>query len=355
MYKRQLIIIIFFMLSTLSGCWDNKDIDHRVMPIVLGISKESEKYKVFLQIPTPENGTIQTKVVSGTGRTLNEIIDSISSDMESDLDLLHVKVIVVDRELAEEGLKDLISGFLRSREVASKASLVICDEDIDNFFSKLDQQEGSMAIALLDYFEKNAGWDPHIALTRVWEVYRSIHSYTLDVAVPIMTLGETTLFKQLGSAVIKNGKMVGEINSDETLLYNAFNGEKTQGQIEVLDDASVLILSQKLHHNSDFTNRKPLLSTTLTFNVMILETRGNPSTELIKNELIQLLEGRFERMFASAQKSQSDILGIGQYFRNDLSREELKNWRKEFYPDLTVDLTIQVDIQNSGNLKSPTK
>ncbi|PLR68598.1 hypothetical protein CYJ36_06390 [Bacillus sp. UMB0893] len=59
----------------------------------------------------------------------------------------------------------------------------------------------------MDFFEKNAGWDPRIDLTWVWQVYRSIHSYTRDVAIPMISLGETTLVK-LRSAVIKNGKLV---------------------------------------------------------------------------------------------------------------------------------------------------
>jgi hypothetical protein len=258
--------------------------------------------------------------------------------MESSVDLLHVKVIVIEKRFAEEGMKDLLGGFIRSREIPAKALVTICDDDIDQFFSRMKQVEPE-GTTLLDFFEKNAGWTPQIALTRVWHVYRSIHSYTRDVAIPMLSLGETTLVKQVGSAVIKNGRLVEEIDSDETLLYNAFKGESTQGEIEVLDEASVLILGNTMKYESKFTDQKPSLQSNLRLKVMILEA---------------LLTTRFNKMFNKLQTSEADILGLGQLFRNKIPREELKNWRSEYYQKLSVDFNIHVDIQNGGNLKDPS-
>lgn len=347
------MIMILLLTATLSGCWDNKDINHRVMPVVLGISKKGEDYKVFLQIPQPLQDSIQIRVVTGIGKTVNEAVNNISVNMESSVDLLHVKVIVIEKRFAEEGMKDLIGGFMRSREIPAKALVAICDDDIDQFFSSMKQIEPE-GTTLLDFYEKNAGWEPQIALTRVWHVYRSIHSYTRDVAIPMLSLGETTLVKQVGSAVIKNGSLVEVIDSDETLLYNAFKGEGTQGEIEVLDDASVLILGNTMKYESEFIDQKPSLQSKLRLKVMILETKGNPSLKRIKKEVEALLTTRFNKMFNKLQASEADILGLGQLFRNKIPREELKNWRSEYYRKLSVDFQVHVDIQNGGNLKEPS-
>lgn len=348
-----IIIIISLLALTLSACWDNKDINHRVMPVVMGISMEGEKYKIFLQIPQPFQDTIKTKVVMGKGRTINQAVDKISTDMESSVDLLHLKVIVIDEELAQKGVKDLISGFMRSRDVSPKTMVAICDDNFDLFFSKMRQSGEPEGTSLLDYFQKNAGWDPHIALTRTWQVYRSIHSYTRDVAIPMLRRGKSTLVEQVGTAVIKNGKMVEEIDSDETLLFNAFNGESTQGKIEVLNHGDVLILDNTLVHESKFINESAYLKSKLKLKVMVLETKGNPSTDLIKKELETLLTHRFNEMFTKLQKNEADILGLGQLFRNMIPRKELKHWRSKYYPELSLDFQVKVDIQNGGNLIMP--
>ncbi|WP_413381846.1 Ger(x)C family spore germination protein [Alkalihalobacillus sp. 1P02AB] len=353
MHKRMLMCLIMFIsICFLSGCWDYKDINHRVMPVVLGIAKEEidDAYKVFLQIPLPSENQNETRIVIDSGKTINEIINNISTNMESQVDLLHVKVIVVGQEIAEEGFDDLISAFLRSRDISSKALFTICEEDLNTFFSKMGNH-GNEGTVLLDYFEKDAGWNPQIALTRVWHIYRSIHSLTNDVAVPILKLGDTTMVEQTGSAVIKEGRMVSRIDSKETLLYNAFNGESTQGIIEVTDNAAVRIVENSMRHKATFVQGKPKLASTVFLKVTIMETKQGTTEKVIKEQLNQQLTERFNEMFTKIQQVESDILGIGQLFRNKLPRSELTQWRSKYYPHITTDIHFEVDIQNSGNLK----
>lgn len=353
MKRCLLLILLLTSMFILSGCWDNKDINHRVMPVVLGVSQKDENYEVYLQIPQPAGGQIETIVVSGTGKTVNEIVDRISANMERSVDLLHIKVVVVDRELAEKGVKDLISGFIRSRDISSKALFAVIDQDLSTFFGAMTSEPKAEGTILLDFFEKSAGWDPQIALTRIWEVYRSIYSYTNDVAVPLMKLGKTTLVEHTGSAIIKNGVMKGDISAHKTLLYNAFNGESTLGKIEVLDDASVMILGEKMKFKGKLEDDKPVFSLFLKLKVTILETINDPSENEIKKELEQLLTERYQSLFEEMKESESDILGIGQYFRREIPRDQLKEWRSVYFPELKVDFDIEIDIQNTGNLKIP--
>ncbi|WP_235864038.1 Ger(x)C family spore germination protein [Sutcliffiella halmapala] len=355
MYKRSIRIAIVwtYLLLMLSGCWDNKDINHRIMPVVLGIALEDGNYKAFLEIPYPKEDTFELRIVSAVGNSLNQVMEDMSKNLESDVDLLHVKVIIIEKGLAEEGVKDLFAGFMRSRDLSPKALVAISENDLDDFFTAITHETNPDGTGLLDCFEKNAGWGPQIALTRVWQVYRSIHSYTQDVAIPIIKLGSSTDWIQVGSAVIKNGRMVGQISSDETLLYNAFQGEGTYGKIEVLGGSSVLIIGDKMNHRSKMENSTPNLQSNIRLKVMLLETRGDPTVAEIKKELELLLTQRFNDMFTMLQTNEADILAIGQLFRKNLSRDELKTWRSGYFPRLNMDLNVQVEIQNTGNLISP--
>ncbi|WP_449619557.1 Ger(x)C family spore germination protein [Robertmurraya sp. Marseille-Q9965] len=347
-FKISLILVSIFLLG---GCWDNKDINHRVMPVVLGISKEDDDYKIYLQIPNPSETKMESRIVVGKGNSINEVINNISTNMESQVDLLHIKVIVVDERIANEGFDNIISAFLRSRDIPSKALFTICEEDFGTFFSKMEQTEGPEGTILLDYFEKDAGWTPQVALTRIWHIYRSMHSLTHDVAVPILRLGKNMTIEQAGSGVIKEGKMVSRINPQETLLYNAFNGEGTRGIIEVMDKATVKILDNSISHNAEIIKEKPKLTTTIYLKVTLLETEKGTTEKVIKKQLSDMLEKRFNKMFTNIQQAESDILGIGQLFRNQLQRNELKQWREKYYPNVSAKIQFEVDIQNSGNLK----
>ncbi|WP_408007786.1 Ger(x)C family spore germination protein [Pseudalkalibacillus sp. A8] len=345
------ILIALCAVFLLSGCWDTKDINHRSLPIVMGVSTVDDQYKIHLQIPDPDPNTIQVRIVSEMGETVSKAVDKLSANMESRIDLLHVKVIVIDKELAKKGGKDLISGFMRAREVSPKALVIVSDEEIEPFFSNLKNTTDPQGTTLFDFFDKDAGWNPEIALTRVWQVYRSIHSYTRDVVVPIVKSGESTTIKHLGSAVIKNGKMVERIGTDETLLVNTFYEESTYGRIEVMDEATVMIVDTSMDHKSQYIDQIPYLNSQLHLKVVLLETKGKPTTKEIRTSLETMLTNRFNEMFTKIQESEADILGLGQYFRTKIPREKLRNWRSEQYPNLKMDLQVHVVIQNEGQLK----
>ncbi|MEK5443463.1 Ger(x)C family spore germination protein [Fredinandcohnia sp. FSL W7-1320] len=353
LYNKTVIYTFAILLITilpLTGCWDNKDINHRLLPVVLGVSKIENEYEVIINLPVSNAGKIESRIVSFKDKTIAKAIDTISRNLESRVDLLHVKLIIIERGAAEDGVKDIIGGFMRSREVSPKALVAICDEDINVLFSKLKDTIGSIGSTTVDFFEKNAGWDPDIALTRVWEVYRGIHSYTYDVAIPLIRSGDEFPMEQIGSAIVKNGKMVDQISPDETLLYNIFKGESSSGEIEVMEKATVRIVNNSIHHKGSMHNNQPFLKSKIKLKVVILETRGEPSLNEIKRELNQALSERFNNMISKTKENKADIFGIGQFFRRELTRKELKNWRTKYYTNLKMDIQFNVDIQNQGYL-----
>ncbi|WP_168123507.1 Ger(x)C family spore germination protein [Paenibacillus sp. HB172176] len=345
------IMISLGLLGCLCGCWDNRDIDHRSMPVVMGVSFHNNLYKVFLQIPEPRPKGINIRILKQEGITISQAVDKLSERVESSVDLLHLKMILVEKGYAEQGLNDSIKSFMRSRQISSKAIIVICEERLDPFFDYVKKSMTPKGTTLYDCFEKNAGWNPQMSLTRIWEVYRSIFSYTRDVAIPIIKSGTNGTIDYLGSAIIKNGKMVDRITPEETLLFNSFKGNSAQGKIEVMNDASVQVLSSSMRHHSSFKNQIPYLDVQITIKVTIMETRGDVTTERIKQEMNEILSASFNHMFQKTKAREADILGLGQLFRKQIPRDRLSNWRKEYLPKLELRLKFKTIIQNEGNTK----
>ncbi|KRE55954.1 Ger(x)C family spore germination protein [Paenibacillus sp. Soil750] len=345
------ICMLLCLALPLSGCWDNKDINHRTLPLVMAIAMQGDLYKVSIQTPEIDQDEITLKLISETGKTISQAVDKISMNKEKQVDLFHIKVIIVDRKLAQNGMKDIISGFMRSGEISPKAYIVICGEDTSLFLSKESTTTVPKGSFVYDFFEKNAGWNPQISRAQVWKIYRSIYSYTNDVAIPLVKSSPDSPCEFLGSAIIKNGKMVGQINTDETLIYNVYHGESTSGKIEVLDHASVSITSNTMKLTTKLINNKPYMNSQVKLKVVILETKGNPSQTLIKEELETLLTKRFQLLFAKIQKSEADILALGQRFRRKIPRKELEHWRTKYYPQLQMDLQFHADIENEGFIK----
>lgn len=351
-FSPKLLTALIILVTLLNGCWDNKDINHRSLPVIMGISlTEQNQYKVFLDIPATSDSDTVT-IVSETGDTINQIIDHISMDIESQVDLLHLKVVIVDTKIAQTGMEDIISAFNRSRDISAKTLIAICDQEMEQFFAELKTKSELSGSIIYAFFEKNSGWNPQLADSRVWQMFRSIHSYTHDVIVPIIRAGKTTNIESQGSAIIREGKMTGRISPDETLVVNAFHGRSANGKIEVMDGATVQIISNKLSHKSWVRNNRAYLRSHLRLKVTILDSKGHPTEQEINEKLEELLADRLEKMFKKTQSDQADILALGQYFRNLLTREQLEDWRSEYYPYLDFELGVTTSIENRGNLKN---
>ncbi|WP_286908294.1 Ger(x)C family spore germination protein [Clostridium sp. UBA1652] len=348
--KIHLLVFILFILPLLSGCWNNKDINQRIMPIAMGVSMEEEDYHVFLKIPQ-ENNYSTTRIISSIGSSINSAIDQLSANMESNIDLFHIKVIVIDEELANSGINNIVTTFMRSREISAKSMVIMIKEDMEDFMNKTNAKENEEEILLLNYFGQTKGWNPHIAFTRLWEIYQSLHSNTKDVAIPIVSSGKTTILQQMGSAILKSGKKVGEITTDDTLLYNIFKGLGPKGNIEVMDHASAMIIGAKVKNKAKMNNNLPFFESTVKLKVMILETKGKTTEQQIKNEMEELLTDRYKKMMEQIMKDESDILGLGQYYQGKLSESDLTKWREIYYPNMRYDFHFNIDIQNVGHIK----
>ncbi|MDG0813511.1 Ger(x)C family spore germination protein [Cohnella rhizosphaerae] len=307
---------------------------------------------MLLVVPNPNPGQTNVNIITQSGITINEILDKIDRNMEKKVDLLHLKVIIFERSVAEKGLSQSIESFMRARDISDKTFAAISDGPLEPLFDKLQSASESSGTETYDYFEKNAGWSPEVVQTRIWEVFRSMNSFTRDDVIPIVKPGLSTTIESAGSAVIRNGKMVGVIDSEESLLYNLFKGAGTQGKIEVMDHATVKIVADRLNRSSAMQKGRAIMKGKLRLKVTVLETVGSPTEAQIKSEIDEQLSAHFEAMLEAAQAKEADILGLGQYFRDKLSRDDLRQWRTKYYPFMKFEFKVHVIIQDEGLLKT---
>ncbi|MEK3917898.1 Ger(x)C family spore germination C-terminal domain-containing protein [Paenibacillus sp. FSL H7-0331] len=69
---------------------------------------------------------------------------------------------------------------------------------------------------------------------------------------------------------------------------------------------------------SKLVDKKPYMASHINLKVSLLEVKDGTSNQLIKKELETLLTERFTHFFTKIQAKEADILGLGQYYRNQL-------------------------------------
>jgi spore germination protein KC len=347
-HKRYRVIIACLPLIFLCGCWDIKNIDQRALPVVAGISLENDKQlKVTLQIPIPEQKKNKSRIVTGKGESVSSILGKLRMNSEKAIDYSHIRLIIFHDNLAKnnEQLSEIIKYLLVSKELPSRMLVAIADDPIEQLLSNINDKLGVNATSIYDYFNKGAGWTPDITEVRIWEIYQSLFSYTKDITVPIVSSGEDTVLKYMGSAVMSKGSIIERISPDESLLINLFQKQATNGKVESLELASVMITGSSIKLKTSMNNDIPQVSSLARFKIRILERKEGVSDHLIERELEKMIENRFKQMFEQAQKNHADVFGFGQYFRHQLPYVELENWRATYYPKLNVNFNVQASLE----------
>lgn len=346
---KALPAIVGLALS-LTGCWDTKDINKQYLPVVMGIGKgRDEQYRIILQVPRPKG---KTQFLEKEARSISKAVDMIRTDSEKSINLVHLRLLLFDRELARNGIGDLIDFAVRANDISIKGLVAIVDGDFEKtLFHGISP---TPEISSYDFFSEEAGWTPNQSLVRIWEAFRSQRSYSEDMAIPMLKNGERTLFTFRGTAVMREDRMVGKLSQDETLLYNIFKGKYTGGTIEIAENASVLIQKAKIKHRRRWTEEGPSLTSDIHLDVVITESRRGQSKSQIEKSIRQQLERNFAMTVKKIQDYKSDVLGIGLIFRPRLSESMIKEWKSKWFPRLEQKVVVHVNVMNEIYLKEDT-
>ena len=196
------------LLVCTSGCWDTKDINKRYLPAVMGISYgQKEKYRVILQIPSIVG---KTQILEKEAQSISKALDLIRTDSEKSIDLVHLRLFMIDDKTAKDGIDNIIKFAVRANDISIKGMVSIVSGDFEE--TMYHQITPTPEVSSYDYFSEEAGWTPNVSIVRIWEAFRTDQSYSEDMAIPLLKAGKKTMFTFEGSAIMQNDRMVGSLH-----------------------------------------------------------------------------------------------------------------------------------------------
>lgn len=134
--KKQLIVllIILFLSSLLTGCWDRREINELTFVVLAGVDRE-ENGDIKLTIEIPTAATLQGMVgggagggggggaespviiVESTGRTIFDAIRNAATFTTPPLFWAHLRAIIFSEEVAQDGIAKYMDFFARDSEL----------------------------------------------------------------------------------------------------------------------------------------------------------------------------------------------------------------------------------------------
>jgi len=374
------IILLIFILFSVSGCWNYKELDDYSIVTGMSIDKSGDEYEVSVLISnakksgdSSDSSSSQSVVYSGKGNSIFKALKEIGLISPKELYLDHFSILIISEEIASEGIYGIVDFFLRypnarkdfsialARDCKAKDTLKIITPLTDfpsqsladnlNFTSQLQG-----AIINLNYNElvydliANGKEVTMTGISLVGNVEKGSSKENTESSEP------ETYLKLSNLALFKDDKFINWASEIESLGINIINNSTQEMYIKIeMDDGYVIANTVDVKTNLDIKikNNKPVISIKTEGSAKVMEVNGKIDLHNYDNikEIQKKVNNEVEKFMKKglnfAIKNETDVFGFGlSLYKNYPNHyEKLKdNWNKELdnlKNELKSNLTIK--------------
>lgn len=394
-------LILFFILSiflfSLSGCYNDKNIDNLGYVVALGFDKgtnENLKLSFQLSVTGKNEGTSSSQSSSTTVATveassINSAINLLDNYFSKKINLSHCKVIVFSEEVAIEGLSEEIYTLMNDIEVGPDSNVIISKCNAEYFLNNskpvLEQLSARYYEAIVNS-SKYTGYSEDITLSNFFSNLNDSSSECFAILGNINepkssqnsnNVGRTTTasnanledsshIENIGLAVFHNDKLVGELNSIETLCHMIITNNVQDFVISIpnpFKDNSTIDLNveanKKTKNTVKLINNSPYIESNIHLHARIASI--DKDSKYLEQENLDILEKYAnsylenqitEYLYKTSASLNSDINGFGTHIlKSFLTFDDWSNYNwLNNYKNSFFNVTVHTDIGSSYQL-----
>lgn len=363
----------------MNGCWNYSEIELLDAVIGVAIDKDKKNDELILTVeiirPTTSEGQSKftSEIYESRGNTMFEAIRDLIIKTGRKPYWSHTSVIIISKEIAEEGINEVFDMLYRDSEVRGSLLVLVSKEKTAKEIFETGHEEDVIRSDQLTYALKNqksVSKYPKAKLTDVIENLASEDSVILLSTVEIRSYPDRVQPEVSGSAILKYDKVVGYLQGEET-QYALWARNDLKGGILVVRDIldtgnniSFEVFYSKTKLKPEYKANSINMKVDVRAHVSIAEVSGNIAfyEEETKKRLVECAEKALEKqlkyMVKKAQNEyKSDIFKFGNKIRIDNPKqwEKIKdNWSSEF-TDVSVEVTVDLEVKGSSLISKPIK
>ncbi|MCX7746512.1 MAG: Ger(x)C family spore germination protein [Clostridia bacterium] len=412
-----LVLLCVFAISSLTGCFDAREIDQWAYVYTIGVDKGvSNQLRFTFQIPSlkQESGGGKSggsggqageqknyTTISVDAPTFFAGVNMAESSFSRMMNYMHAKYLVISEELAREGVERFLNGMVRSRQIRRIMYILIVKGKASEYVGKLSPLlTGAISKAQEGFMSTNKDTGLFIQAT--------YHNFIKDLkttyrmpAAPLTSMNDFSNFKEsgdkqegfksegdyiagelprkggndfefIGTALFDGDKMVGELNGDETRVMSMIRGEFQKASIAIADPKNSKLritidtkIQKKPSIKVSINGDKPVIHVKLFLEGDLQNLQSPTEYESVKlkpvleNAFKAYIKGLLDKTVDKCKSLHVDVFGFGEkavmHFLT-IQEWEAYNWKGKF-KDAQVTTEVDFTIRRTGTLlkTNPTR
>lgn len=378
--KILLTIIILFISSLITGCWNYIGLNEMTVVSGIAIDKVDEKYILNFEIYNLNESTdgepIKSEIIESKGKTIFEAVRNAKKRVANKLYFVECKIIIISENIAkEDGLNSVIDWFTRDPEMRETLEIIISQEDTASEILKVNGLTSTIVSTdIQNIIQKDQSVTSTTESIPIYKVYNILKADGISLTLPAIHLiknDDKKVCEANGVAIFKKDKLVGYLTSEQTKYYLLAKGKLDGGIITINtklksgdeDSQNISLEVKKSSSSQKYTsleenNLEIKVSTMTKVNLgefLYKEKKlSDEDLTVLEKEAGKIVSKRIKDVINIIQnKYNSDILG----FCKVLYHNNPKIWKKiedEFYKDfknIKINVKSEFEIYNTGFTK----
>lgn len=388
--KKIKIILCIIIIFSFTGCWNYQELNELAIATALAVDKKDDIYEVSILIANSKKSTISSRegesstiVYSGRGKTISEALKDIDMKSPKQIYIGHLAVIVVNDEIAKEGLLDISDLLLREPESVKRFLLILARGNkakeiikilsplesfpSQNIYSNIQISNESQAITTSVTYSKfienllKKGINPVLPSVIInGDAKDGSESSSLEKSEPDAEIQLDTI------AVFKGDKFLGYTTKDESRGINVINNNINELNITTTcpdeDDKYVVttLTDLKSNLNIEFIDNKPVITINVKSNGELKELSCD--IDLTDPKTIETLEKNDEKnvknliekaLKVAQEKYQSDIFGFGNliYKKNPNFYKKYEDDWDSYFSTIKTKIKVNLNLESKGSFE----
>lgn len=201
MRKLALLTLILMMPFSLTGCWNQTELNELGLISAIGIDRSGDRWVVSYQLINPSaissgaggsgkagGSEAPIHVFSSTGPTLREAIDVSYTESARRLYFPHTDIIVLGQQTTEKGISDIIDFYWRNTYMRETVNVLVTNGQASELLKQLVPTERIPGAAISDILEKTDQFNGNYPSIKMYELAISLDSESQAAGVPQIEL-----------------------------------------------------------------------------------------------------------------------------------------------------------------------
>ncbi len=372
--KILLIVICTFLLV---GCWGISEIENTAFVLSLGIDKLSDKepndkkmYEITIVNPdtamAEEGKVLKSNIVSGEGSSFNMSIVRLMQRFSKGLNYEHTKIFLLGEKLLEddEFVKNILDTLTRDRQFhTSMLTLMVpAPYKVEDVLSV----EPKTKTLLSFYIQGIAEHELHSArIGRIlFHDFIKLITTTNGAAVIPIVIPNGEEVNMSGMGVLKDYKLIGRFDSDETVAYRWCDGRVKGGVIETIGPGCSppfiyrsfkrKIEMEKIEDGVVYLKYKMGVSGAIEEYTLDGKLADDDTIKNFEKQMEENMKAQCEEIIRKLQKEYKvDLIGAGDYlskYHPKLYEKVSKDFDNFFQNNLVIDVDISIKVRRIGKI-----